>query len=679
MKKFFLICILTTVIFNCPVLLAQEEFIGQEKYWVFFKDKEITSLTKASRMLEAVKENISPRALKRRAKVRPSGKLIDEHDFSVSKNYLRILENMGHKSVVISNWLNAASFWLNKSDRRKVEQLSFVKRIQPVGRATLRPFPVKPPAPKKLKRTNIYGLDYGQSLLQNELINVPAVHDLGITGKGVLIGMLDTGFRHRDHEAFRNMSILAEYDFINNDDITEDQADQDTPGQHNHGTQTLSTIGGFKEGQLISPAFDANFILAKTEILSQEIRQEEDFWVAGIEWLENQGADVVSSSLGYLDFYVPSDMDGNTAVTTVAADLAVSRGVVVVNSAGNEGGTVWKIIISPADGDSVVAVGAIDSQRELAVFSSVGPSADGRIKPDLVALGVGVRVVTPPSARFPSTNSYSFASGTSFSCPLVAGVAALVLSAHPNLTPLEVNAALKMTADRSNNPDNLFGWGLVNAYQAVLYPGIAFSNLPFVFVNNNQSLEVSIKIASKFGVNPNQIFLIYDKSNANFNNELTMSQGPEPNQYTATISDFTIGEVIRLFFKAADSTGTVAFHPFNAPDSFFTVSDTGVLVEPEIPAIPETFSLAQNYPNPFNPSTTIEYDLPVSSQVSLTIYNLLGQKIRTLVNQVTKPAGRHREIWDGRNDTGRWVAAGLYFYRLKTNKFSQVKKMVLVR
>jgi hypothetical protein len=630
-------------------------------------------------MLEAAKENISARALKRRAKVRPSDKLTDEHDFPVSKNYLRILENMGHKPVVISNWLNAASFWLNNSDKKKVEQLPFVKRIQRVGKATLRPVPVEPPAPRKAKTTNMYGLDYGQSLLQNELINVPAVHDLGITGRGVLIGMLDTGFRHRDHEAFQNMSILAEYDFINDDDITEDQADQDTPGQHNHGTQTLSTVGGFKEGQLIGPAFDSNFILAKTEILTQEIRQEEDFWVAGIEWLENQGADVVSSSVGYLDFYVPSDMDGNTAVTTVAADLAVSRGVVVVNSAGNEGSTVWKIIISPADGDSVLAIGAIDSQRELATFSSVGPTADGRIKPDLVALGVGVRVVSPPSDRFPSTSSYSFTSGTSFSGPLVAGVAALVLSAHPNLTPLEVHAALKMTADRSNNPDNLFGWGLVNAYQAVLYPGLAFSNLPVVSVNNNQGLEVSIKIASKFGIDPNQVFLEYDKSNANFNTELAMSQGPEPNQYTATISDVAAGQVIRLFFKAADSTGTVAFHPFDAPDSFFTISDKGILVEPEMPVIPETFSLAQNYPNPFNPSTTIQYDLPVSTQVSLTIYNLLGQKIRSLVQQVTKPAGRHREIWDGRNDAGDRVAAGLYFYQLKTNKFSQVKKMVLVR
>ena len=681
LKKLVLFWLVITVLFDLSILIAQDESKGQEKYWVFFKDKGPASLSKTAEMLESAKKNISTRALKRRAKVKTISNLIDDHDLPVSKDYLKILENLGHKPVVISNWLNAASFWLNNSENRKLEKLPFVKKIQRVGRSSLKPQPIdiEPPAPAKFKKPGLHSLDYGESLLQNELINIPPVHDLGIIGRGVLIGMLDTGFRHRDHEVFENISILAELDFINNDGLTEDEVDQDTPGQHNHGTQTLSTIGGFKEGQLIGSAFESSFILAKTEILTQEIRQEEDFWVAGIEWLENLGADVVSSSLGYLDFYEPTDMDGNTAVTTIAADLAVGRGVVVVNSAGNERNFPWQIIISPADGDSVIAVGAIDSKGELASFSSLGPTADDRIKPDLVALGVGVRIVTPPSDKFPATNSYSSINGTSFSCPQIAGVAALILSAHPDLTPLEVQEALKMTADRTNNPDNLFGWGLVNAYEAVLYHGMAFSNLPGVSVGNNGDIEVSIKIASKFEVNPDAVFLIYENTTGNFDNELAMSKGPDQNQYITTISDFAGGKEIRMFFKAADLTGTVALHPFNAPDSFFTISDRGILVEAGAPKIPETFSLAQNYPNPFNPSTTIEYKLPVYSLVSLTIYNLLGQKIRSLLSQTQKPAGPHRVIWDGKDDSGRRVAAGVYFYKLKANDFSKVKKMIIVR
>ncbi|MFQ6116599.1 MAG: S8 family serine peptidase, partial [bacterium] len=299
--------------------------------------------------------------MKRRAKVRAAVNLIDEHDLLVSKNYLNILEKMGHKPVVTSNWLNGASFWLSDSEKRDVEKLHFVKKIQKVASSNLKPRPVdiEPTYPERLQKPGIHSLDYGASFFQNDLLKVPAVHDLGITGRGVWIGMLDTGFKYKDHEAFQNLQVLAEFDFIHNDDITENQEGQDHPAQHNHGTQTLSTIGGFQEGELIGPAFDASFLLAKTEILDQEIPPEEDFWVAGIEWLENQGVDIVSSSLGYLDFYNPSDMDGNTAVTTMAADLAVSRGVVVVNSAGNERQSSWHIIIAPADGDSVIAVGAV--------------------------------------------------------------------------------------------------------------------------------------------------------------------------------------------------------------------------------------------------------------------------------------------------------------------------------
>ncbi|MFQ5750763.1 MAG: S8 family serine peptidase, partial [bacterium] len=678
----YLICMLFLSFFS--TLFAQNTHQSKAKYWVFFKDKELTSLSKTSQMLQQAKNQLSPRALKRRAKVRSPKNLIDEHDLPVSENYLKTLESMGHKPLVVSNWLNAASFRLNKTEVNKIAKLPFVRTAKLVARAVREPRPgdVIPAPPIKLQKSDVHIFDYGASLLQNQMLAVPSVHDLGITGKGVWIGMLDTGFKFRDHEAFEKLKVIAEHDFINNDGITENEEGQDSQQQHNHGTQTLSTIAGFKEQQLIGPAFDASFLLAKTEILLDEIPQEEDNWVAGIEWLENQGVDIVSSSLGYLNFpeqnfYTPSDMDGNTAVTTITADLAVSRGVVVVNSAGNERNDPWHIIIAPADGDSVIAVGAVDAELNLTSFSSVGPSADGRIKPDVVALGELVKTVVPSTDKSPSP--YALSSGTSFSCPLVAGVAALVLSAHPNLTPIDVRDALRMTADRATHPDTLFGWGLVNAYEAILFHGTAFSNLPLVFVNNSNHLEVSTKIASKVGVDPNKVFLIYAKSDGNFNHSVAMSQGPENNQYIATLPEVSANETINFYFNSTDSSGKVALHPFNAPETSFASSDFLVVVNPGSSTILSTFRLAQNYPNPFNPTTQIDYELPVNSHVTLTIYNLLGQKVRGLLKHIAKPAGQHSVTWDGRDDANKPVSAGLYFYVLKANNFTDVKKMLLVK
>ncbi len=650
------------------------------KYWVFFTDKQLSTLSKKSELLQAAKNNLTPHALKRRAKVRTPGNLLDEHDLPVSANYLQALKNIGHEPLVVSNWLNAASYFLSEAEAAEVGKLSFVKSVKPVGAAMKKPLPDDIDLGEQtFGKVSAHVFDYGSSLVQNDLMKVPEVHDLGITGKGVWIGMLDTGFKYRDHEAFQSLDVIAERDFINNDGITENEAGQDTPGQHDHGTLTLSTIAGFKEGQLIGPAFGARFLLAKTEILDQEIPQEEDNWVAGIEWLESQGVDIVSSSLGYLNFpfenfYSPSDMDGNTAVTTRAADLAVSRGVVVINSAGNERNSPWHIIIAPADGDSVIAVGAVSEQNTLASFSSVGPTADGRIKPDVVAMGVNVYTVLNPSNRNYSSNAYTKTfDGTSFSCPLTAGVAALILSAHPNLTPLQVRDALRETADRAANPDTLLGWGLVNAYEAVLLHGPAFSNSPETTVNNNGKLEITIKVDSKFGINPNQVTVIYAISNDNFNNSLMMSPGSKENQFVATIPEPVDNTVIRFYFSVVDSSGTVAVHPYNAPDSTFAFSESPVPGE-----LPQVFNLAQNFPNPFNPNTVIFYDLPVNSAVSLAIFNILGQKVRTLILQNAMAAGRHQVSWDGRDDFGKTVPAGIYFYALKANQFTDVKKMVLV-
>jgi len=271
--------------------------------------------------------------------------------------------------------------------------------------------------------------------------------------------MMDTGFR-KSHEVFQHARIIAEWDFVNNDgDVAQDQGDPEDYSD-SHGTGTWSVLGGYNPGELIGPAYGADFVLAKTESSIFERPIEEDYWVAGIEWAESLGAEVVSSSLGYTDWYDFSDMDGKTATTTKAANRAVSLGVVVVNAAGNERDDPWAHIIAPSDGFDVIAVGAVDSSGRIASFSSPGPTYDGRIKPEVCALGVDNWVA---GNRQDGSDYYRNGSGTSFATPLVAGVTALLLEIHHDWTPLQVRAALLGSASQSTSPDNDYGWGITNA------------------------------------------------------------------------------------------------------------------------------------------------------------------------------------------------------------------------
>ena len=240
-------------------------------------------------------------------------------------------------------------------------------------------------------------LDYGTAYDQVAQLRVPELHERGLSGQGVVVAVFDSGFPALSHEVFAGTTILAERDFVNGFDSVRGSTQA-------HGTSTLSVLGGFREGQLIGPAYGASFLLAITEDARSETPVEEDNWVAAVEWAEALGADVISSSLGYLEFdlpftsYTDRDMDGETAITTRAADSAAERGMVVVTSAGNGGfHPARNTLGAPADGKRVLAVGAVDRNGVRAPFSSVGPTADGRIKPDVAALGLGAKVAHPAS------------------------------------------------------------------------------------------------------------------------------------------------------------------------------------------------------------------------------------------------------------------------------------------
>jgi hypothetical protein len=367
-------------------------------------------------------------------------------------------------------------------------------------------------------------------------------------------------------------------------------------------------------------------------------------------------------------------MDGNTAVTTIAADIAVKKGVVVVLSAGNEGDGFWGIIAAPADADSVIAVGAVNSANSLAGFSSRGPTADGRTKPDVVALGVNTYLA------FPSTdigNSvYTNANGTSFSCPAVAGVAALILTAHPYLNPLQVRNALRSTADNALSPNNGIGWGLVDAYEAILFHGPAFSTKPEI-TKAGETYTVAINADSKNGVDPDEVYLGYKHPEAQAFLEAKMTAGSATHAFRVAVPDSALRDTFQYYFKLTDETGITAFHPYNAPDSFFTYNSFPSSVGNGAP-YPDIFLLAQNFPNPFNPETQILFELKVAAEISLTIYNTRGQKIKILENK-RLTAGQYKYFWNGTDENDRKVVSGIYFYRLSASKFSQVKKMVVVK
>ncbi|TAK60523.1 MAG: hypothetical protein EPO24_06620 [Bacteroidetes bacterium] len=483
--KLFLFSAALLLVFFCSSSSQQLAPLGKllDKAIASLDEKEATLILiylkdKGTQQLAAISPRslLSDKAINRRAKVRSTSTLIDEHDLPLEETYVRAIEsnvlNIRHRL----KWFNAVSAKATKQQIETLRSLPFVREIELVGRwKTDKELEQELPddSPQQEMNLNMVdSLNYGASYTQLNQISVPAVHNLGIYGQGVIVGSFDNGFRLPNHEVFANMNIIATYDFVDHKKSV--VPNNPSSGFGSHGVNTLSTLGGFKEGELIGSAFGADYIIARTENDSSETPVEEDNWAAAIEWADSIGVDVTSTSLGYLTYDAPytswtwEDMDGNTTLITRAADRAVELGIVVVNSAGNErsSGTP-NTLVAPADGDSVIAVGAVTSSGTYSGFSSYGPSSDGQTKPDIMAMGSGVRVAS-------STNpvAYGSSNGTSFSCPISAGVAALVLCANPSLTPMQVRDALRLTANNAASPNNNYGWGILNARNAIGYFGI---------------------------------------------------------------------------------------------------------------------------------------------------------------------------------------------------------------
>lgn len=454
--------------FFCFIIFISFQSLAQTNlYFVTFTDKSANEYS-----LDAPEEFLSPKAIDRR---NAQNIQISEDDLPVNKKYLDSLRKTGITIKRSSRWMNGVIAEMSEEVSEETRAKLFVKSVKYIQPAQTSfnqlklSSPVstiqREPAALSISSTTSSTIDYGPSLVQNAMIGVPSVHALGYSGKGRLIAVLDNGFSNANtltffNHLYQSEKIISTYDFVSQEEDVYDDG--------SHGVNVLSVLAGFEEGKIVGPAYDASFLLLRTENDFSETILEEYNWLMAAEYADSAGADIISSSLGYNTFDIPeqdhtyADLNGKSTVITNAAETAFSKGIIVVNSAGNEGNKSWKYISAPADGPSVIAVGAVHSDKKYATFSSIGPSADGRIKPDLTAMGAGVYVGNPD-------NSFSNTNGTSFSCPLVAGLIACLWQARPDLSNIEMVEALKKTASKSDSPDSQYGFGIPNFQKALTY------------------------------------------------------------------------------------------------------------------------------------------------------------------------------------------------------------------
>ncbi|MFZ3273169.1 MAG: S8 family serine peptidase [Lutibacter sp.] len=491
MKAKLLIALL--FLFSQNIALAQVE-----DAWVFIKDKPSQTSFMASPLTM-----LSQRALERRTRYKIA---IDFKDIPVEASYITQIKNASGITVKAkSKWLNSLHIQGTQVDISKLVNLNFVSKVEYANKS-LNPSGKNRKQEKVVnnsKKLDFANFNYGNSTNQIQMLKGNVLHQNNFTGEGLQIAIIDAGFPNVDNFAgFKrirdNNQILGGYDFVN-------RSENFYMGSY-HGMSVLSTIAGYVDNQFIGTAPDAKFYLFISEDAVNETPLEESLWVEAAEKADSLGVDVINTSLGYTTFdnpnynYVYADMDGKTTFISRGAEIAFSRGMIVVNSAGNEGNASWHYISAPADAASVLSIGAVNATGVIASFSSYGPTADNRVKPDVCAQGSGVYIIN-------ASGEIAISNGTSFSSPVLTGVVTCLWQAFPHKTNAEIIKMVKESAHLYANPTAQEGYGIPNfesvfnllndeeteeILEVVAYPNPAITELKFKFPDQVTEMELVI-------------------------------------------------------------------------------------------------------------------------------------------------------------------------------------------
>jgi len=405
---------------------------------------------------------LSQRAIDRRTRY---GIAIDSTDMPVTPSYITQIRDVPFVTVLnISKWQNSVSIQTSDPNAiTTINGLSFVQSVAPIAARTQNNTTEKltigdQPYISSQRNTGITDFfNYGAgSLAEINLHKGQFLHNIGLRGQGMVIAILDGGFFNYNtldamDSIILNNQVLDTWDFYSNNTTVSDD--------HPHGMQCLSTIAANIPGQFIGKAPKANFLLYRTEDVNSEYPIEEFNMVCGMERADSAGADVISTSLGYSEFddasfnHTYAEMNGNTTIAAIGADLAAKKGILFVAAAGNEGGNAWHYIMTPADGDSVLAIGAVNTSGAVGSFSSYGPSSDGQVKPDVASVGVNAMVQSPG-------NTVTTGSGTSFACPNMAGLSTILWQAFPEVNNMRIVRALREAGSIAATPNDRIGYGI---------------------------------------------------------------------------------------------------------------------------------------------------------------------------------------------------------------------------
>ncbi|MEO5891052.1 MAG: S8/S53 family peptidase [Ferruginibacter sp.] len=613
------------LLFFIFLFAGQSDIFAQySRYIIRLKDK-----TNNPFSVTAPSQFLTQRAVQRRARYNIP---VDQTDLPVNPAYLDSIRLAGDVTILnVSKWLNQVCILTTDAVAlSKINTYTFVLASSPVA-PRLQTVPItvdqEPDARNNLRPvistrpqnpTDVY--DYGLAYPQINLHNTEFLHNHGFRGENMQVALMDAGFFHYKtlptFDSMRiNNQVLATWDFVANEEsVNEDNA---------HGMDCLSTIAANLPGSFIGVAPKCSFYLFRTEDISGEYPIEEQNFAAAAEKADSLGADLISVSLGYNLFdnssfnYTYADMDGNTTIIAKAADLAAKKGMLIVAAAGNTGNSNWKYITTPADADSILAVGAVNSNRQVAGGSAYGPSSDGQIKPDVAAVGLNAVIADQ------SNGGPTYGNGTSYACPIMAGTITCLWQAFPEVNNMSIIDAIRKSGDRANTPDDRTGYGIPDAKKAFV---LLIKKLFTQQIGIADTCKTNISFTVKAGANMNVVVERKLPADINYTPiktiDFTGAFTSGNFTYTDDLSSLSAGINIQYRLKMTIASDTSFYLDSTVVD--YSRSCSG--------AVTDNISIN---PNPVTDQLTVSIARNIPVKATVTIHSLSGQKVYTNTRQVS--------------------------------------------